>query len=96
MDVLLLGKRAASGIADFPIRGIGINSSIPSADPTVAVFIDGVYQGINAGRVFANFDLERVEVLRGRGDRPALHRGGRADWPAGRGLSGKLAVCHSD
>jgi len=55
----------APGIANFTIRGIGINSSIPSVDPTVGVFIDGVYQGINAGLVFDNFDLEGIEVLRG-------------------------------
>jgi iron complex outermembrane receptor protein len=53
------------GVANFSIRGIGINSSIPSVDPTVGVFVDGVYQGINGGLVFDNFDLEGVEVLRG-------------------------------
>ena len=26
------------------------NGSIPSIDPTVGVFVDGVYQGINAGQ----------------------------------------------
>jgi iron complex outermembrane receptor protein len=30
------------GVANFSIRGLGINSSIPSIDPTVGVFIDGV------------------------------------------------------
>ena len=37
------------GAANFTIRGIGINSSIPSIDPTVGVFVDGVYLGINGG-----------------------------------------------
>ncbi|MBX3431666.1 MAG: TonB-dependent receptor [Hyphomonadaceae bacterium] len=55
----------APGIANFGIRGLGINSSIPSVDPTVGVFVDGVYYGINAGIVVDNFDLEAVEVLRG-------------------------------
>lgn len=53
------------GYANFSIRGLGINSSIPSIDPTVGVFVDGVYLGINAGVVFDNFDLEGIEVLRG-------------------------------
>lgn len=53
------------GIANFSIRGLGINSSIPSVDPTVGVFVDGVYLGINGGVITDNFDLEAVEVLRG-------------------------------
>jgi iron complex outermembrane receptor protein len=53
------------GQANFQIRGLGINSSIPSIDPTVGTFVDGVYLGINAGVVFDLFDLESVEVLRG-------------------------------
>lgn len=53
------------GQANFSVRGLGINSSIPSIDPTVGVFIDGVYLGINAGVVFDLFDLDSVEILRG-------------------------------
>lgn len=53
------------GTANFSIRGIGINSSIPSIDPAVGVFMDGMYLGINGGVVLDVFDLEGVEVLRG-------------------------------
>ena len=53
------------GTANFSIRGIGINSSIPSIDPAVGVFVDGMYMGINGGVVLDVFDLEGVEVLRG-------------------------------
>lgn len=53
------------GYANFSIRGLGVNSSIPSIDPTVGVFVDGVYMGISAGVVFDNFDIEGIEVLRG-------------------------------
>lgn len=53
------------GVANFAIRGLGINSSIPSVDPTVGVFVDGMYMGINAGILTDNFDLAGVEVLRG-------------------------------
>lgn len=53
------------GVANFSIRGLGINSSIPGIDPTVGVFKDGVYLGINGGIVLDIFDLESIEVLRG-------------------------------
>jgi iron complex outermembrane receptor protein len=52
-------------IANFSIRGLGINSSIPSIDPTVGVFIDGVYMGQPAGIVIDMFDIQSIEVLRG-------------------------------
>ncbi|MFN3834313.1 MAG: TonB-dependent receptor [Glycocaulis sp.] len=55
----------APGIANFSIRGLGINSSIPSVDPTVGYFVDGMYYGINGGVIVDNFDLEAIEVLRG-------------------------------
>ncbi len=55
----------AEGTANFSIRGLGINSSIPSIDPTVGVFVDGVYLGVTAGVVLDMFDLESVETLRG-------------------------------
>lgn len=53
------------GVANFSIRGLGINSSIPGIDPTVGVFKDGVYLGVNGGVVLDIFDLESIEVLRG-------------------------------
>ena len=53
------------GTANFSIRGLGINSSIPSIDPAVGVFVNGVYMGVNNGIIFDVFDLESVEVLRG-------------------------------
>ena len=55
----------ANGIANFSIRGLGINSSIPSIDPTVGVFVDGMYLGITSGVIYDFFDLEGIEVLRG-------------------------------
>lgn len=55
----------ARGTANFAIRGLGVNSSIPSIDPAVGVFIDGVYLGVNNGVVVDMFDLDSVEVLRG-------------------------------
>lgn len=55
----------ARGTANFAIRGLGVNSSIPSIDPAVGVFIDGVYLGVNNGVVVDMFDLDSIEVLRG-------------------------------
>ena len=53
------------GVANFSIRGLGISASIPSIDPTVGVFVNGVYLGVNNGIIFDIFDLESIEVLRG-------------------------------
>lgn len=53
------------GTANFSIRGLGVNSSIPSIDPTVGVFVDGVYIGVNNGLVFDVFDLGSIEIARG-------------------------------
>ncbi len=64
-NVSLDDAGSAKGYANFSIRGLGINSSILSIDPTVGVFVDGVYMGVPAGMLFDVFDLERVEVLRG-------------------------------
>lgn len=64
-NVALEDVGTSRGTANFAIRGLGINSSIPSIDPTVGVFVDGMYLGINGGVVFDMFDLEGIEVLRG-------------------------------
>src|SRR5690606_32157925 len=64
-NVQLEDVGTARGVANFAIRGIGINSSIPSVDPAVGVFVDGMYMGINSGILADNFDLEAIEVLRG-------------------------------
>ena len=45
------------GYANFSMRGLGINSSIPSVDPAVGVIVDGVYMGINTGVVLDIFDI---------------------------------------
>ena len=55
----------ARGQANFSIRGLGVNSSIGSIDPSVGVFVDGIYLGINSGVVFDTFDIDSVELLRG-------------------------------
>ena len=64
-NVQLEDVGTSRGIANFSIRGLGINSSIPSIDPAVGTFIDGVYLGQNGGVVLDIFDLASIEVLRG-------------------------------
>ncbi len=64
-NVALDDVATSRGYANFSIRGLGINSSILSIDPTVGVFIDQVYLGIAGGIIFDMFDLESIEVLRG-------------------------------
>lgn len=64
-NVVLEDVGTARGVANFSIRGLGINSSITSIDPTVGVFVDGVFIGTNGGVVLDMFDIARVEVLRG-------------------------------
>jgi iron complex outermembrane receptor protein len=65
-NVQLDGVGTTPGYQNFSFRGLGINSSIVTVEPTVGVFVDGVYQGVNAGQVFDNFDLEGIECCAGR------------------------------
>ena len=53
------------GYAMFSIRGLGVNTTIPSMEPAVGVFVDGIYVGMPAGAVLDLVDLENVEILRG-------------------------------
>lgn len=47
------------------IRGIGNNSVQIAQDPSVALYIDGVYVGTTYGTGFEGVDVESIEVLRG-------------------------------
>lgn len=55
----------ARGYMNFTIRGQGINSSIPSLDPAVGLFVDGVYVGYSGGSITDMFDLEAIEIHKG-------------------------------
>ena len=54
----------ASG-ASITIRGIGTQDSDKSLDPAIGVMMDGVFLGTSSGVLMQNFDVQRVEVLRG-------------------------------
>lgn len=47
------------------IRGIGLSSSLPGVDPSVALHVDGAVVSLPQAQLGSMFDLERVEVLRG-------------------------------
>ncbi len=59
------GSRGGGG-ASITIRGISpTRTDDNSFDSPIGVMIDGIYLGSLAGQVLENFDLERVEILRG-------------------------------
>jgi iron complex outermembrane receptor protein len=64
-NVALDDSISGLAVANFSIRGVGINNSIASVDPTVGVFADGVYLGQTTIVLFDTFDVESIEVLRG-------------------------------
>ncbi|MBV1904481.1 MAG: TonB-dependent receptor plug domain-containing protein [Pseudomonadales bacterium] len=47
------------------LRGIGQTNWIPTQDPKIGIYVDGVYLGRPQGAIFDLMDIERVEVLRG-------------------------------
>jgi iron complex outermembrane receptor protein len=63
--VMLEDVGTQKNTANFSIRGLGMRGSIPSFDPSVGLFIDGVYMGLNNGVMMDTFDLKSIEVLRG-------------------------------
>ncbi len=56
------GSNASSQIF---IRGIGQTEFLPSTDPGVGLYIDGVYLARSVGGTLDFADIERIEVLRG-------------------------------
>jgi iron complex outermembrane receptor protein len=56
---------AAANSASVFLRGIGQNDFVPTAEPGVGLYVDGVYYGRSVGSVWNLIDVERVEVLRG-------------------------------
>ncbi len=63
---LLIGRTngIASGAA-ISIRGVSSNESDKSFDPAIGVMMDGMFLGTSSGVLLQNFDIERIEVLRG-------------------------------
>ncbi|HCS28185.1 MAG TPA: TonB-dependent receptor, partial [Spongiibacteraceae bacterium] len=47
------------------LRGVGNNDDQITQDPSVAIYMDGVYLARNLGLAQEVADIERIEVLRG-------------------------------
>jgi len=53
------------GTANFSIRGLGANSTLPTLESATGTFIDGIYLANNQGVILDLFDLDGIEILRG-------------------------------
>lgn len=62
---LRVSQLQSSTNTNFVIRGFGNGANNPGIEPSVGVFIDGVYRSRSAGAISDLPNLERVEVLRG-------------------------------
>ena len=64
-NVALDESGSIRSVANFSIRGLGINTSMPTLESSTGVFVDGMYLASNSGVVLDLFDLDGVEILRG-------------------------------
>ncbi|MEH6588749.1 MAG: TonB-dependent receptor [Halioglobus sp.] len=55
----------APGASSISIRGVSYQEIDKTYDPSIGVIVDGVYLGSSVGTFINNFDIERIEVLRG-------------------------------
>ena len=62
---LRVSQNQNSGQTNFFIRGFGNGANNPGIEPSVGVFIDGVYRSRSAAQITDLPNIERVEVLRG-------------------------------
>jgi iron complex outermembrane recepter protein len=62
---LRVGQLQSSANTNFIIRGSGNGANNVGIEPSVGVFIDGVYRSRSAAQIGDLPDVQRVEVLRG-------------------------------
>ncbi len=62
---LRVAERQTSANTNFFIRGFGNGANNAGIEPSVGVFVDGVYRSRSAGQITDLPDVQRVEVLRG-------------------------------
>ena len=55
----------ASNSAAIYLRGIGQKEFLPTTEPGVGLYVDGVYVARSVGAILDIVDVERIEVLRG-------------------------------
>lgn len=71
-DTIQLGQVIPSlqftGVGGFTLlslRGVGTDNFVPSADPSVATYVDGIYIPAGQGATTSLGNIQRVEVLKG-------------------------------
>ena len=64
-NVVINEFTGSSTTARLFIRGVGQNDVQVTQDPSVALYMDGVYIGSSVGTAFETADIQRIEVLRG-------------------------------
>ncbi|BBN82507.1 TonB-dependent receptor [Pseudoalteromonas sp. A25] len=66
IDITTVGENSGcTHCAGITIRGVGQVDPIPTTDPSVGLYIDGVYHARAAGSIINFLDIDRIEVLRG-------------------------------
>lgn len=53
------------GRGSYFLRGIGNTAGLPSSEPSVATYVDGVYIASNSANLFQFNNIDRIEVLKG-------------------------------
>lgn len=68
LTAMTTGFSVAGGNPAFPspyIRGIGSNATDVGSDPSIGIYVDGVYAARKGGSLSDLLDVERVEILKG-------------------------------
>jgi iron complex outermembrane receptor protein len=62
---LRVAEFASSTNTEFALRGLGTSSFNPGLEPSVGIFVDGVYRPRSGAAINDLLSIQRVEVLRG-------------------------------
>ncbi|WP_082668928.1 TonB-dependent receptor [Pseudoalteromonas rubra] len=66
IDITTVGENSGcTHCANITIRGIGQVDPLPTVDPSVGLYLDGVYYARSPGGIFDLYDVRQIEVLRG-------------------------------
>lgn len=66
IEITTVGENSGcTHCAGITMRGVGQVDPIPTTDPSVGIYIDGVYHARSAGGIYSFLDIDRIEVLRG-------------------------------
>ncbi|MCC5872933.1 MAG: TonB-dependent receptor [Gammaproteobacteria bacterium] len=64
-NVYIRNTTGIPGGAAISIRGVSYQETDKTLDPSIGVVMDGLYLGTSSGSLMNNFDVKRIEVLRG-------------------------------